>query len=77
MSGFPSHTVSSKRNIQTIDKDHSDTEDRWIIVGRAGPERLLLVVHTHVEITPDRIAIRIISARHPTRRETRQYEDGL
>jgi uncharacterized DUF497 family protein len=63
--------------LSLYDEDHSETEDRWITLGRCGPTRLLLVIHTHVEITEDRIAIRIISARRPTRHETRQYEDGL
>jgi len=39
--------------------------------------RLLLVVHTHVELSGDSVAIRIISARRASRREARQYEEGL
>jgi len=39
--------------------------------------RLLLVVHTHIGLSSDRIAIRIISARPASRREARQYEEGL
>ena len=77
MGNFPSLTDSPEGKVQPFDDDPNEAEDRWITIGRAGPNRLLLVVHTHVEITADRIAIRIISARHPTRRETRRYEDGL
>ncbi len=61
--------------LSLFDDDHSDDEDRWITLGRTGPDLLLLVIHTHVEIGADRIAIRIISARRPTPRETHQYEE--
>ncbi len=37
---------------------------------------VLLVVHTYVELSPERVAIRIISARRPAGREVRQYEEG-
>jgi uncharacterized protein len=37
---------------------------------------LLLVVHTYIELSAEKAAIRIISARHPTRREVQQYEEG-
>lgn len=58
-----------------FDDGHSEAEDRWITLGRSGPDLLLLVIHTHVEITNDKVAIRIISARKPTVRERRQYEE--
>jgi uncharacterized protein len=35
-----------------------------------------LIVHTYIEIDEDRVAIRIISARRPTKREIRQYQEG-
>jgi hypothetical protein len=63
--------------LSRLDDDQSAGEERWITLGMAGAGRLLLVVHTHIEISGDRIAIRIISARPATRRETRQYEEGL
>ncbi len=56
-----------------FDGDHSDDEDRWVTVGEATGPKLLLVVHTHVEIDADVAAIRIISARRPTRGEATQY----
>jgi uncharacterized protein len=59
------------------DDDHSGGEERWITLGQAREAKLLLVVHTHIEIADDRAAIRIISARRPTKRETRQYEEGF
>jgi uncharacterized DUF497 family protein len=61
--------------LSRLDDDQRADEERWITLGMAGVGRLLLVVHTHIELSGDRIAIRIISARRATRREARQYED--
>jgi uncharacterized DUF497 family protein len=63
--------------LSRLDDDLGPGEERWITLGMVGAERLLLVVHTHIELSDDRIAIRIISARPATRREARQYEEGL
>ncbi len=63
--------------LSRLDEDHAGDEERWITLGRALGAALLLVVHTHVELTADRVFVRIISARRPTRLETRQYEEGL
>jgi uncharacterized DUF497 family protein len=45
-------------------------------MGRNPASNLLLVVHTYIELSVERVAIRIISARRPTRREVRQYDEG-
>ena len=58
-----------------LDEDSSDVGERWVTIGEAA-SGLLLVVHTHVELTDGMIAVRIISARRPTRREARQYAAG-
>ena len=53
------------------DPDHSDDEQRFIIVGRSRNGRLLFVSHAdYGEI------IRLISARPLTSAETRAYEQG-
>jgi hypothetical protein len=52
------------------DPDHSATENRELTIGQSHAGRLLIVSHTQRQ---DRI--RIISARLPTRRERRQYEE--
>jgi len=54
------------------DPDHSDEENRFLIMGESRQNRLLLVVH--VEQEPE--MIRIISARKPTRQEKKNYEAG-
>jgi uncharacterized protein len=63
--------------LSRLDDDQAVSEERWITLGMIPAGRLLLVVHTHMEVSSDRIAIRIISARPATRRESRQYEDGV
>jgi len=69
-------TVFEDADALTIfDEDHSDDEDRWITLGESAAGKLLLVVHTHVDIAEDMALIRVISARPPTRKETGQYRN--
>ena len=49
--------------------DHSEDEDRYLIVGKSIEERLLIVSYTE-----RRDAIRIITARDVTRSEREAYE---
>lgn len=51
-------------------------EERWITIGQSIDMKVLLVVHTYVEISDALAVIRIISARRPTKHEIRQYEEG-
>lgn len=52
------------------DPDHSDDEDRFILLGVSSALRALVVCHCYREAS----VIRIISARKADRDETRQYE---
>ena len=52
------------------DPEHSDTEERFIILGISNKLKLLIVVHTYRE--NDEI-IRIISARKATKSESKYY----
>jgi uncharacterized DUF497 family protein len=54
------------------DPDHSESEDRFLLVGRSAQARLLVVVHVERAATE----IRIISARPAARHERTQYEEG-
>ena len=54
------------------DPDHSEEEDRYILLGRSSRLCLLIVCHCYRE---DDETIRIISARKANRLEKRQYED--
>lgn len=53
------------------DPDHSETENRFILLGRSDRYRLLVVAYAE---RPPRT--RIISARWAARRERKQYEEG-
>ncbi len=70
-------TIFSDPLVLTIaDPDHSETEERWVSLGQAHDRRLILTVHTFTEPDNEKAALRIISARRPTRREARQYREG-
>lgn len=57
------------------DDEHSENEERWVTLGRAGNGRTLVVVHTSVQTLPTEIRVRIISARKADRDEIRDYEE--
>ena len=56
------------------DPEHSDDEDRFVLLGLSVQLRLLVVVHCHRE---EDDVIRIISARKADRSERKQYSDFL
>jgi hypothetical protein len=61
-----------------LDPDCPPGEERWITLGETSTGNLIVVVHTWADTGVDRSAVRIISARRPTRNEARQYrEDPL
>ncbi|NPU64649.1 BrnT family toxin [Bradyrhizobium sp. 83012] len=62
--------------LSRLDDGSGVAEERWVTMGRNIADELLLVVHTYLELATDRAAIRLISARRPTRREIRSYENG-
>ncbi|WP_420128291.1 BrnT family toxin [Longimicrobium sp.] len=57
-------------SIAVPDPDHSESEERFLLLGRSAAGRLLSVVHTERQD-----ALRICSARTATRRERRTYEE--
>ena len=64
-------TVFYDENARIIpDPEHSDDEERFIILGISSSTRLLVVCHCYRE---DDSMIRIISARKATRNESKQY----
>jgi uncharacterized protein len=62
--------------LSQIDTHSAASEERWITIGVSGASGIVVVVHTHIELQDDRVSIRIISARRPTKREIRQYQEG-
>ena len=64
-------TVFSDENGRMIpDPDHSEEEDRFILLGMSWSLRILVVCHCYLEASN---VIRIISARKATRSERAQY----
>ena len=59
-------------SITVADPDHSNMEDRFLIVGQSHHPRMLIV-----SFTERGNRIRIISARELTRAEKRAYEEEL
>lgn len=60
------------QQIAFYDPDHSEEEDREIMLGHSQQGRLILVVYTLREST-----IRLISARKATKREAQEYEKRI
>ena len=56
------------------DPEHSEEEDRFILIGVSATARPLVVVHCYRESDS---VIRIISARKATKKEVRFYEEGI
>ncbi len=67
-------TVFLDENAKVIhDPEHSDDEERFIILGLSVNVRMLVVIHCYRK--NDRI-IRLISARQATHKESTQYHGG-
>ncbi|MBI4540189.1 MAG: BrnT family toxin [Gemmatimonadetes bacterium] len=67
--GYLRHLKEDPLSITLDDPDHSSTEQRFLLLGRAATDRLLIVA-----IAKRDDAVRIISARLMTRRERRAHE---
>ena len=57
--------------LRFYDPDHSEDEDRFIMLGRSFKARVLIVCHCHRQ---DDTVIRIISARRADRQEAKDYQ---
>ena len=59
-----------EKAVQFRDDDHSEMEERFLLLGRSSKMRILLIVHCYRE---EDSVIRIISARKATQKEFQQY----
>jgi len=57
-----------------FDPDHSESEDRFILLGLSCSLKILTVVHCYKD---ENNVIRLISARKATKRETKNYKEYL
>ena len=62
-----------ERALLCDDPDHSELEDRFVLLGMSGKLRALVVVHS---LDEGRGIIRLISARKADKDETRTYFQG-
>ena len=68
-------TVFDDENARLIpDHEHSEIEDRFILLGMSCSLKVLVVVHCYKDSEQ---TIRIISARKSTKNETKQYMEFL
>ncbi len=61
-------------SLSEFDKEHSQTEDRWITMGLDRTGTLLVVCHDYRNETESSARIRLISARKATKNEIKQYK---
>jgi len=59
--------------LSRYDDEHSDREDRWVLLGESERSRLLVVIQVILEQTEDLEVVRIVSARRATKTEAQTY----
>ncbi len=64
---------SDEKALLLDDPDHSDTEDRFILLGLSAALRILVIVHAYQDKAGQ---IRLISARKATPTERASYNEG-
>lgn len=62
---------SDEHGLLIADPDHSQDEERFILLGLSSALRLLIVCHTYREVDE---LVRVISARKADRSERAQYD---
>jgi uncharacterized DUF497 family protein len=62
------------RALLSSDPDHSEEEERFILLGASSAGRTLVVVHCHKESEE---LFRIISARKASKKEVKFYEERI
>jgi len=67
------YVFADQFSLSIFDDEHSEDEDRWIILGRSNNEMLLVVVHTFRSKNNEEV-VRIISARKATKNESKIYK---
>lgn len=61
--------------VSIFDEEHGESEERWVTIGRDRRGRVLILIHTFAEVSPDECRIRVISARKAKKSESVQYEE--
>ena len=58
--------------LNKYDDEHSESEDRWVLLGKSLSEAVLVVIHTFSDDDGTEV-VRIISAGRATKREKQAY----
>ena len=69
-----SYVFSDPFALNRYDEEHSDDEERWVLLGKSLNETILLVAHTFRD-NDGKEFVRIISARRATRKEEESYKE--
>ena len=72
--GQAAYVFSDQFALSMFDSEHSDIEDRWILLGKSLSEVIIVVVHTFRDEN-DIELVRIISARKATKNEALTYQN--
>lgn len=68
------HVFSDVYQLNLFDTDHSDHEERWIVIGEIPVMKIIVVVHTVTQSEgAEEKVLRVISARKATRKERDAY----
>ena len=60
--------------LNRYDDEHSDDEERWVLLGKSLNQTILLVIHTFRDEKGQEF-VRIISARKATKKEEKSYKE--
>ena len=67
------YVFSDQFALNRFDDEHSEDEDRWVLLGKSLNETLLLIIHTFRDDDGTEF-VRIISARKATKKEKQAYQ---
>ncbi len=68
-----SYVFSDPYALNKYDEEHSEDEDRWLLLGKSMNEVILVVVHTFKDQGGVEL-VGIISARKATKNESKEYQ---
>ena len=68
-----SYVFADPYALNKYDEEHSEDEDRWLLLGKSMNEVILVVVHTFKDQDGIEL-VRIISARKATKNESNEYQ---
>ncbi len=68
-----SYVFADPYALNKYDEEHSEEEDRWLLLGKSTNEVILVIVHTFKDQDGLEL-VRIISARKASKNESKEYQ---